>query len=72
VAITREGEGKEVARLSPPQTPRRRIDIEELRALTDQMRMRCRRIHAPDARRRTLLTFYVDASSSRAKRSDPD
>jgi prevent-host-death family protein len=37
VAITPEG--KEVARLSPPQTPRRRIDIEELRALTDQMQM---------------------------------
>jgi prevent-host-death family protein len=38
VAITREG--KEVARLSPPQKPRERIDPEELRALTDTMPMR--------------------------------
>lgn len=42
VTITRQG--KEVARLSPPerlraQTPRKRIDIEELRALTDTMPM---------------------------------
>jgi prevent-host-death family protein len=38
VTITRRG--KEVARLSPPARPRKRIDPDELRALTDTMPMR--------------------------------
>ena len=38
VTITRRG--KEVARVLPPETSRRKIDADELRALTDQMPLR--------------------------------
>jgi prevent-host-death family protein len=38
VTITRRG--KEVARILPPETPRRKIDADELRALTDRMPLR--------------------------------
>jgi prevent-host-death family protein len=62
VCITRRG--KAVAQIIAASIPRRRIDVEALRAMTEAMPAQTERarFYPPDARRRSLLMLYLDTS----------